>query len=220
MDVATGLEFLHRCDIIHRDVKSENVLVFANPQFRYLARLSDFGSAMPGGQGIFDFLTQGTAIWAAPETLQGTYERHTLAASDTFSFGLMAWRVAIDGFDPLSVFMLEGSGSEALPHDARRRAPRTTINRLIETNQLAEEAASSTWITRYERLRETLILPDCGHKALSSDPASQPQRLVSGPEYFACLGQILHQCLQRLPALRSIQSAKSILEHLNGRGPK
>jgi serine/threonine protein kinase len=47
MDMATGLEFLHRCDIVHGDFKSENVLVFAHPDFRYFAKLSNRPTNVP-----------------------------------------------------------------------------------------------------------------------------------------------------------------------------
>ncbi len=42
LDVGLGLDILHRCGIVHRDVKAENVLVFSNSERQYVAKVSDF----------------------------------------------------------------------------------------------------------------------------------------------------------------------------------
>lgn len=84
LDTAEALVYLHSFDptIIHRDIKSRNVLL--NNEWE--AKISDFGisretsgeSTMTGGMG--------TTAWIAPEVLQG--ERYTESA-DIFSFGIM-----------------------------------------------------------------------------------------------------------------------------------
>ncbi|ETI44719.1 TKL protein kinase [Phytophthora nicotianae P1569] len=82
LDMAEGLVYLHSFDptIIHRDIKSRNVLL----NHEWEAKLSDFGisreaseSTMTGGMG--------TIAWIAPEVLQG--ERYSESA-DIFSLGI------------------------------------------------------------------------------------------------------------------------------------
>lgn len=83
LDMAEALVYLHSFDptIIHRDIKSRNVLL----NHEWEAKLSDFGisretsdeSTMTGGMG--------TTAWIAPEVLQG--DRYAESA-DIFSFGI------------------------------------------------------------------------------------------------------------------------------------
>ena len=45
--VAAGLEALHRCNICHGDIKTQNVLVFRNGD-TWTVKLSDFGGSIVG----------------------------------------------------------------------------------------------------------------------------------------------------------------------------
>ena len=70
LDVAQGLQALHDCNIIHGDVKSENVLVCRHHQRKYVARLSDFGLSVinPDASKHDHRLPGKTCLWSAPET--------------------------------------------------------------------------------------------------------------------------------------------------------
>ena len=82
LDVARGLNYLH-CNeppIVHRDIKSENVLLKRRNGF-WIAKVSDFGAA----HFVRRVMTpnQGTPIYSAPES--GT-EQYAQPVSDCFSF--------------------------------------------------------------------------------------------------------------------------------------
>lgn len=87
IDIACGLNFLHHEDILHRDVKSSNVLV--NNEFG--AKLSDFGlskiktETMKSGSKAV-----GTLAWMAPELAKGPCTK----ASDVFSLGVTLGEIA------------------------------------------------------------------------------------------------------------------------------
>ena len=103
LDTARGLHYLHSCNppILHRDLKSPNLLVDAS----FGVRVCDFGlararsgaaaaaggaaSARGGGGAASSFSTAppsrlGTAEWCAPEVLRGGAPSE---GSDAFSFG-------------------------------------------------------------------------------------------------------------------------------------
>lgn len=105
--IAGALETAHRAEILHRDVKPQNILVteFGEPA------LADFGVAMLQSStqttaGLFDF----TTLHAAPELLEGG---ETSAATDVYElasslYQLIAGRSAFrayDGESPASVIL-------------------------------------------------------------------------------------------------------------------
>jgi serine/threonine protein kinase len=107
-DIATGLATLHDCGIVHGDVKSENVLIFRDPQKEFLAKICDFGGAVittPGtnekGEDVM-YKLGGTPRWMAPET-SSLISMRKMHFTDVYSFGLLIWKVIVDGRDPFSL---------------------------------------------------------------------------------------------------------------------
>jgi len=96
LDVARGIHVLHQCNIIHGDVKSENVVICRHRQRKYVARLADFGLSLinPNAEIREHRLPGGTFLWSAPEFEQAL-SVHGLRQTDVYSFGLMAWRVLV-----------------------------------------------------------------------------------------------------------------------------
>ena len=99
-DIATGLTFAHRHDIIHRDLKTENVIVDTQDQ----AKIVDFGIARPlatDREGSFGSLTHtgaviGTSRAMSPEQAAG----HSIdSRSDLFSFGVLIYET-LTGVSP------------------------------------------------------------------------------------------------------------------------
>ena len=54
--IGVALRFLYASSITHGDMKSENVLSVADTTNRFVAKLSDFGFAVLGSKGLFNFL--------------------------------------------------------------------------------------------------------------------------------------------------------------------
>ncbi|GMT29378.1 hypothetical protein PFISCL1PPCAC_20675, partial [Pristionchus fissidentatus] len=91
LDSARGLEYLHSCYIIHRDIAARNVLIRDGQ-----AKISDFGLSIIGGMKKTKMSNMPTR-WCAPETLaQGVYSFHT----DVFSFGALIYEVFSFGRQP------------------------------------------------------------------------------------------------------------------------
>jgi len=91
--VAAGLADVHARNIVHGDVKPDNVVVDRSG----VPLLVDFAFAVPesrdGGEAQGRIV--GTASYMAPEALRGTRRRH----SDVYSLGVMAWE-ALTGHHP------------------------------------------------------------------------------------------------------------------------
>mmetsp|Transcript_3518 Transcript_3518/g.10219 ORF Transcript_3518/g.10219 Transcript_3518/m.10219 type:complete len:508 (+) Transcript_3518:246-1769(+) len=87
VDMARGLAFLHANKVIHRDLKSKNVLLTKDG----VAKIGDVGMAKIMSDG---YLTRdgalGTMAWAAPELLLGEKCSEKV---DIYSLGICIWEV-------------------------------------------------------------------------------------------------------------------------------
>lgn len=87
LDLARGLSYLHSKKIVHRDVKSENMLLTA----QRAVKIADFGVARVEAQNPKDMTGEtGTLGYMAPEVLEGKpYNRRC----DVYSFGICLWEI-------------------------------------------------------------------------------------------------------------------------------
>ena len=93
LSIASGIEFLHKKGVLHRDLKPQNILYNTNPSFS--VKISDFGlskilqtSQTRGESESVMHSKAGTRCWMAPELLGKKPQNHS-KASDIFSCGLL-----------------------------------------------------------------------------------------------------------------------------------
>ena len=83
-DVARGMQYLHSCQLVHRDLKSLNILLDDD----YHIRICDFGfSRSIGGEETFKAQNMGTPQWMAPEILEST--RHYTSKIDVYAYAIL-----------------------------------------------------------------------------------------------------------------------------------
>ncbi|KAK4373196.1 hypothetical protein RND71_008580 [Anisodus tanguticus] len=87
LDVARGLSYLHSKKIVHRDVKSGNLLVDKEGRVKII----DFGVSRVEASCPIDMTAQtGTVGYMAPEVLAGLPYDHKC---DVYSFGICLWEM-------------------------------------------------------------------------------------------------------------------------------
>ncbi|RDX68512.1 putative serine/threonine-protein kinase SIS8, partial [Mucuna pruriens] len=152
LDIARGVNYLHRCNppIIHRDLKSSNILVDKN----WTVKVGDFGLSRLKHETYLTTKTgKGTPQWMAPEVLRNELSDEK---SDVYSFGVILWELATekipwDTLNPMQVIGAVGFMNHRLeiPEDVD---PQWAS--IIENCWHSDPACRPTFQELVERLRE------------------------------------------------------------------
>ncbi|XP_047330705.1 serine/threonine-protein kinase STY13-like [Impatiens glandulifera] len=86
LDVARGMAYVHGLGLIHRDLKSDNLLISADKSIK----IADFGVARIEVQTEGMTPETGTYRWMAPEMIQ---HRPYSQKVDVYSFGIVLWEL-------------------------------------------------------------------------------------------------------------------------------
>ncbi|XP_023767324.1 uncharacterized protein LOC111915914 isoform X1 [Lactuca sativa] len=97
-DAAIGMEYLHWKNIVHFDLKCENLLVNMGDPHRPVCKVGDFGLSRIKRNTLVSGGVRGTLPWMAPELLNGSSTRVSEKV-DVFSFGIAMWEI-LTGEEP------------------------------------------------------------------------------------------------------------------------
>jgi serine/threonine-protein kinase/endoribonuclease IRE1 len=136
LQLAKGLEHIHKNGLVHRDIKPENVLIWGNPNTnQVLIKWADFGfSKRVNENGTFTMSgVKGTFNWLAPEILKFLNEDSTeneeqhrgTVKSDVFAEGLAF------GYFLLGGVHLFGAQRDQIPMNIRTMEPTILPGKLI-----------------------------------------------------------------------------------------
>jgi len=98
MDAAFGMEYLHGKNIVHFDLKCENLLVNMRDPQRPICKVGDLGLSKIKHRTLVSGGVRGTLPWMAPELLNGSSSMVSEKV-DVFSFGIVMWEL-LTGEEP------------------------------------------------------------------------------------------------------------------------
>ncbi|RHZ74832.1 hypothetical protein Glove_219g133 [Diversispora epigaea] len=88
--IAKGIKHLHSCDVIHRDLHSENIFVHNS-----IIKIGDFGLAKLISDPSIDLLKgAGSIAYSDPMFLSKGDEFERNKASDIYSYGILSWEIS------------------------------------------------------------------------------------------------------------------------------
>lgn len=95
IQVSLGLEAAHKCGLVHRDVKPQNIMISTDGK----VKLSDFGIARAASSNTISSNVMGSVHYSSPEQVRGGFSN---AQSDIYSLGITLYemvtgRVPFDG---------------------------------------------------------------------------------------------------------------------------
>jgi len=215
LDVALGLDILHRCGIVHGDVKAENVLIFHHPEKQYIAKVADFGFSVVEAAADAAISVGGTRPWKAPEA-NVPVPKAQLKLTDVYSFGLLVWRVGTDGKNPFDLI---------LPETLKGEQYFAEIERLKQTDEFKAKSGMDSWypiyVTQRSQLHKQPTIPFTELLQRFQNYLSNPALMVARPED---LDSLLSQLMSAMPSfglptdsVKEIFMQKALLDPFYGR---
>ncbi|XP_021747486.1 serine/threonine-protein kinase STY8-like [Chenopodium quinoa] len=123
LDLARGLSYLHSKKIVHRDVKTENMLL----DYEKTVKIADFGVARVEAQNPSDMTgATGTYGYMAPEVLDGQPYDHKC---DVYSYGICIWEIYCCAM-PYAELSFSEVSSAIVARNLRPQIPRCCPNSL------------------------------------------------------------------------------------------
>ena len=158
IQVSLGLECAHRSNIIHRDVKPQNIIISTDGK----VKLSDFGIARAASSNTISSNVMGSVHYSSPEQVRGGYSD---AKSDIYSLGITMYemvtgRVPYDGDTTVAIAIKHLQEEMESPRKYVPDLPYSLEQIILKCTQKSPDRRYASMSELIEDLKHSLLDPN------------------------------------------------------------
>ena len=179
IQVSLGLEAAHNRNIVHRDVKPQNIIISTDGK----VKLSDFGIAKATSSNTISSNVMGSVHYSSPEQVRGGYSDYK---SDIYSLGIVMYemvtgRVPFDGDTTVAVAIQHLQEEMVKPSAYAPNLPISMEKIILKCTQKNPDRRYENMSALLSDLRKALVSPNEDFVVMVS-PLSQDKTRVIGEE--------------------------------------
>jgi len=158
IQVSMGLECAHRANIIHRDVKPQNIMISKDGK----VKVTDFGIARAATSDTITSNVMGSVHYTSPEQARGGYSDEK---SDIYSLGIVLFemltgRVPFDGDSTVSIAIQHIQDTVPSPRNFVNDIPISVEQIIFKCCEKSPDRRYSSMTELIADLKQSLLTPD------------------------------------------------------------
>ena len=179
IQVSMGLEAAHNRNIVHRDIKPQNIIISTDGK----VKVTDFGIARVATSNTISTNAMGSVHYSSPEQVRGGYSDFK---SDIYSLGITMYemvtgRVPFDGDTTVAIAIKHLQDEMAPPSKYVPDLPHSLEEIILKCTQKSPDRRYSTLAELINDLKHSLIDPD-GNFVNISPLSNHAQTVMITPE--------------------------------------
>lgn len=180
IQIAQGIEAAHRHNIIHRDIKPQNIIISKEGK----VKVTDFGIAKVTNTDTVNSMAMGSVHYISPEQARGGFSDIT---SDIYSFGITLYemctgRVPFDGETTVSVALMHIQNEITPPSYFNPEIPVSVENIILKCTQKRMDKRYQSATELIADLKRALITPYENFVVMPEDVDTSPTVLFTQDE--------------------------------------
>lgn len=181
IQVAQGLEAAHAQNIIHRDIKPQNIIISKEGK----VKVADFGIARAATAQTISSNAMGSVHYISPEQARGGYcdERSDIYSLGVTVYEMVTGRVPFMGDSTVSVALLHIQSDMPSPKEFEPSIPISLEKIIMKATQKKPEARYQSVSSMIADLKRSLMEPDEDFvKIVPVTPSTGETRVISDDE--------------------------------------
>lgn len=158
MQIAQGIETAHRHNIVHRDIKPQNIIISADGR----VKVTDFGIAKAASTQTISSNTMGSVHYISPEQARGGYcdERSDIYSLGITMYEMLTGRVPFEGDSTVAVALQHIQGEMIPPRMLEPVIPVSIEKIILKCTQKKPEQRYTSATELIVDLKRALMTPD------------------------------------------------------------
>ncbi len=208
IQVSLGLEAAHRSDIVHRDVKPQNIIISTDGK----VKLSDFGIARAASSNTISSNVMGSVHYSSPEQVRGGYSD---AKSDIYSLGITMYemvtgKVPFDGDTTVAIAIKHLQEEMESPRMFVPDLPYSLEQIIFKCTQKSVERRYEDMTALINDLKRSLLDPN-GRFVVLTPLANHAQTVMISPSELEAIreGRSGYAAVSKAAAVKTVTTAKT-----------